>query len=495
MQQIKTLSKNLATNAKNSLKTLFSNKITYFYLGLFALLLGAVYSEYFAYVIFALVLAVSIIFSFSDSLTFSLCLFPFSVLLSIKGTIMFIVPLAICLGVQSIKYIVEVIKKQKQVNWWFVGIMLAFVVYSVLPISSPLQADKGKFYYFYSLLCEILFFDLIYLLYIYKDEIKTNKLLHLFVISLLISCFYGLLRGTSSRLESLIPTFNSGNRVKYNGLVSFNPNGFALLSGIVVSVLMYMIVSSKIGYSACFYIIFLMFFGTLTLSRQFIFAFLIAFVLMIIGSLFKKNYVALKSISIIVVVLLAIVVLLKDEFSVLLGRLSLDDLVNGYGNSTELSKDELMNVGDPGRGGLIKLYMLDFVSSAQIVLFGRGIFTGYINSFNGHNTFLHMLWETGIVGTVGFAAVLFMSVLYFTKSNFVGTLKNIFGKIDNYLLYIPICALLFVENIFLKPMFIVAAAIFVCALLTNQKDLEETKIQNNEAEDNLIIQNEKDISE
>ena len=49
-------------------------------------------------------------------------------------------------------------------------------------------------------------------------------------------------------------------------------------------------------------------------------------------------------------------------------------------NPNTLSKEELNQIKDPGRGGLIKKYFLDWVSTPLMILFGKGFNYNYLNN-------------------------------------------------------------------------------------------------------------------
>ena len=488
MLQMKNLFQNYLGKTKSSLIDLFSHKITYFYIAMFVALLGCVFSEIAVYFVFALVAVVSVMFSFDKSLTFTLCLFPFAGVISLGGVIYIIIPLATVLLIHSVKYFIEVLKKKKTINWWFAGIILAFSVYLLLPIRDPLASDKGEFFSLYDFANIFMFLDMIYLIWAYKDEIKIDKAVIIFSISLIASCLYFLLKPVSARLTGLLPAIYQSEVCKFNALVGFNPNSLALTAGLTLTILLYMIVTSKIKYESLFLLVPIFIFGYLTISRQFLFSIFIALCLMFVVSLIKKNYTALKILLIFAGIGALVALIFSNVTNIFLGRLSIKDAVSGYNDAATLPKEELVQIVNPGRGGLIKIYLWDWVSSAMIFLFGRGVQTGYINNFNAHNTFIHLFWESGLIGGLCFIAILFLTVKNISNANFVGTIKNIFGKWENYVLYVPVCALLFVENIFLKPMFIVMSAIFIFALLAQSN---KNMVSNNESTN----ENEKDVSE
>ena len=84
------------------------------------------------------------------------------------------------------------------------------------------------------------------------------------------------------------------------------------------------------------------------------------------------------------------------------------------GLSNELTQYEGMNEheGDPGRLGLWKLNIDDWLSSPKTFLFGRGLDSPDIRDTMQHNVILRILVKTGIVGLLFF--VFFLFAIFYT---------------------------------------------------------------------------------
>ena len=188
----------------------------------------------------------------------------------------------------------------------------------------------------------------------------------------------------------------------------------------------------------------------------------------------------------IILVMLVLFMYTKEHF----GRLSADDLVNGYNNSVDA--ENINQIADPGRGGLIKIYVKDFLSSALVILFGRGLAAPWIggtNCLSSHNTYLQAFWNTGIVGVILFVAVMLIIIKKYSALNSKTLIKSAFTDFGNYILILPILAIMFIENLFMNMQMIIAVMVVVfaiCSVKMNKKT--EEKFEEKEIE--IMAENE-----
>ena len=172
----------------------------------------------------------------------------------------------------------------------------------------------------------------------------------------------------------------------------------------------------------------------------------------------------------------AIVMLICFEHSkVHFQRADTSDLVHGYDHGTVDTDvtDSAENFVDPGRGGLIKIYLKDYLSSVLVVLFGRGISHPWFGSYSAHNTYLQAFWNTGLIGVSLLIVIAFLFLKKFTNLKFVTLLKKTFTDLSLYQLLIPVLAIMFIENLFMNMQMIVVVMVVLFAILIVQRKAEE----------------------
>ena len=481
MQQMKNLFQNCLGKTKNKLVEIFSFKIIYFYIALIVALFSSLFFEIAVYFVVALTAVVAILFPFEQSLIFSISTFTFSAVLDVNGINMNIAILVITMLPTLFKHLIQLFSKKQKLNWWLVGSCLLVLVFVIIPIDRTYSNTNNIWLDLYEIAFFVMFLMIIYTMFLNKNKFNTNSFIKIFSLFLILSCLAAFLRPVSPRLQSLIKAYPLGNIQKITGLVGNNPNMLAAFCNVVLVCYFYQVLTEKIGLESLVFILPIFVFGLYTVSRQFIFAVIILMTLFLIAALVKKDKRILKKALILISSILIVSLIFFDLTKMNIERLGIADLLFGYNNSTDLNVEQIQQIKDPGRGGLFKSYMGDFVSSPVYILIGRGITTEYINNFTAHNTFVHLLWEMGLIGTVLFIFVLFCFVKEFNKANIKQTFKIIFGSFDKYVMYVPLCAVLFVENMFIKLPIIVFATLFILTLCATKKDnkikVEEDKVQ------------------
>ncbi|MBP3581274.1 MAG: hypothetical protein J6J33_00805, partial [Clostridia bacterium] len=224
------------------------------------------------------------------------------------------------------------------------------------------------------------------------------------------------------------------------------------------------------------------------LARSFLYAYFGAFALFVIAIIVKekKNFwkVILPEVLCLVFVMLVLFVYTKAHF----GRVTVSDLVNGYDNSVDA--ENISQIVDPGRGGLIKIYVKDFLSSIMIILFGRGLSAPWIGGtrkLSSHNTYLQAFWNTGVVGVILFVVLMVLIIKKYSALKWKPLIKSTFADFGNYILMLPILAMMFIENLFMNMQMIIAVMVVlfaVSAVKQGAKSVQETeeKAEENSAE-------------
>lgn len=465
MQKIMDMFQKIAKSAQTSISNLLKQKITYIYIAVLAFIVPALFCEWLVLPALAIVLTSAIFVKFDDILALVFFLYAFFAVFIFKGINTYFLLFAGVVCVFAVRYLIEVIKDTRKIDWLLVGLVIAYCVYIMLPIRKTVNGE-------FSSVCSIkniasigVFFVLLYLCYIYKNELNFLKILRMFMIGFLIAGTLGLFVFVSDRLENVIPIiyYHGFDLMRFSGLFQI-PNTLAIFASVVFALSLYLIYSKTIHiaeahiYAICSFVL-----GYVTLARSFLYSAIICFVIFVIAMIIrdKKNFY--KTILPLLAEI-AIVMLVFFKFSeVHFKRADMSDLVNGYDNLA--SSEKLETVSDPGRGGLIKKYVKDYLSSALIILFGRGMSFDWLGGLSSHNTFLQGIWNTGLVGVVLLLIIAFVFLKKFTNASLWQNIKDVFVDVGLYLFLIPILAIMFIENLFMNMQMIILVMLVIFAIL------------------------------
>lgn len=329
--------------------------------------------------------------------------------------------LAICLF-----YLIRVIKKEIKINWKLLISLGVFLVYLILPFHEWSWRD---------LFAEISFYAILYVVFETRQEIDCLYLINVFIVGLIISCGFSLLRGVSPYLSQILPVTTVHKKFRFQGLFE-HPNLLAVILVGALSGLLFMKYKNKINLvKFLVYFIPLFIFGYLTLARLFVLNVAVALIIFAIFELIqhKTKVVPLLLVLVAVVGSVSLICFDQTKFIISRGDEGVTNYINTGKQGTGSSGSQIVTnpsspyhsgvlkgkteewakkvfAGevrfDPGRKGFYELYFMDWSSSPKIIWFGRGISRPNIGRMNAHNQYLYFLWQHGIVGCIFFGVVI-----------------------------------------------------------------------------------------
>lgn len=457
-------------NLKNNLLELLKNKIFYLYLISFLFLFGSIFYEPLIYVVSFLAVVISIFLTVTHTIALLLFLFSFYALFIITGNFIFnlqslyMIVFALMIFIMVVKHVILVIKKERKLNYVLLALMAVFLIYIILPIR---RTDSGNF----SPICSIndfltlgCFFSLFYVIYAERKNIDFLLIVRILFVSFILSGVLGLLRPISERLQTIIGSFDYDNDLqRYCGLFQ-GPNSLSVYSAFLMSGVLYLFYNKKISYEAYFYFFVIFILGYASLARSFLYSFAVCFIIYIIASIVKEKKNFWKTTLPFVLEIIVACLILFNQTKSHLGRFGIDDLLHGYGNSTDLPLEDLEQIDDPGRGGLLKKYFYDFISSPLIILFGRGVSYPYLGGYAVHNFYVQIFWNIGIIGVLLFITIVLCYIYYSADTKAVEILKRAIKMISLYFLTIPFLMIFFVESMF-PGIFFVMSILYYSVIL------------------------------
>lgn len=472
------------------IKSLFKNKVFYLYLALFLIILASSFNSFFILLsIFIIVYAV-IFLNFENSLSMLLFLFPFKLLTARIFDYLF----AFAMLVYWVKFIIKSIKTKefkKIYTVYFITVAI-FIIYLALPIHKSFEGEfKSSFTLNNFLFCFNLFLAL-FLFAVNLKELKFLKLFRILFIGFVLSNIVAVICLVVPSMQTNFVILKRYELIRFPGLF-IHPNRLSTMSIILVVCLLYFYLLKKIGH-----IEFVLSFvltcavGYATLSRTFLYCFIISFVIFVIVTIVKDKKQFYKKTLIVFSLFLASTLIMFNYSKILFNDLGISEIFFGYGNSVDNSYEDLLNGGDPGRGGLYKVYFLDLISSPIVFLFGRGMSHEPIikSGLTSHNTYLQIAWKIGIVGVLLFIVIMLASIKLYTNISYKKFIKTAFSDIYLYLLLIPILAGIFVENIFPAVELVVYLVIIISAVYEKESSVGQDNLINNKQTIDVEIANE-----
>ena len=472
MQKTSDMLKKQLENAKFSIKNLLHNKLFYVYLTSFIFVFLSIFFEKAPIYLCAYILFFVCILNMQDAISMLLFFYPFfSIFVTKKQVNLYFYLFAVSLVIFAIKYLVDVFTKKKKIDWVLVVAVCVYLLYLVLPLH---KNEQGKFVNF----CNLKYFAsvgvfllAVYLIFIYKDKLDGAKIFKVFMAGFLIAGVMGVFVFCSPRLKSVLDLLTY-KIPRYNALFQV-PNTLAIISLVASSITLYLHYNEKIKSEAYLFFAGSFVLGYLTMARSFLYPETILFVLYLIFTCIKYKKESWKIVLPYVAIIIVVALAFFKYTLAHLERFGFKDLLKGYGNSVDASDAELNQMIDPGRGGLIKKYGKDYLSSALVILFGRGIAYPWM-SLSSHNTYLQCLWNTGLVGLVLIIALFVLFLKKYCAKKSKELVKSIFTNVSLYMLLLPILAMAFVENLFMNMQMIVTILLVIFAVLNN-KDLKNSK--------------------
>lgn len=466
MQKTKDISKNRfdASSLKTCFENLFNSSLFYAYLGMMGLIILSLFFEKASLLLCAYVLFFVCVLGKTDTFGMLLFLYPFFSAHMYHGENLYFVIFFLSICVLAIKHLIQVYSKKEKIDVKLIIVSVLYILFLLLPVRRNAGGNLSPVCSLKYLASAGAFFVCMYVVYKARNEIDFLKCLHLFFAGLIISCVLGPFAYVSPRLQDVMSLikYDGFDLIRFNGLFSV-PNTLSIISLICASLVFYLDYKNRIGKVFYFYITMFFVLGYLTMTRVFLYAFAIAFVLYAIAIAVKDKRYCYKKLLPQILFFIATILILLPYTKVQLSRLGFVDLVKGYDVSQK--ENATIETVDPGRGGLIKLYLKDFVSSVMIILFGRGISYPWLGvGLSSHNTYLQAFWNTGVVGVILLIFAVLVFVQKYTNLKFKALVKSTFCDYSNYILFLPILALMFVENLFMNMQMIIMILLVVFAL-------------------------------
>lgn len=477
---------------KHNFLRLIKNKLTYVYLIISLLMIASCFSIYVGIIAIMIVVYVSIFTNFENSLSLLLFLFPFAIILQDLYTMLF----ALVMLIWWIKFIIASVKAKyfKKIYVVYLSLVLLFIIYLVLPIHKSFEGVILSQFSLDSFLQCFNFFSIIFLFFIYKNQVKFINLFRIFVVGFLASSVIGLFCLVSPFMNEYLEFLYRGNLLRYAGTF-IHPNRLALISILLISCELCLYLSKKIKIPE-FVISFSLIFasGYSTLSRNFLYNFFIAFILFVIATIVKERKNFYKKSLIVLGISIFVGLIFFNYSKIYISDLGISDLFFGYGNSIENDYEDLLNGGDPGRAGLFKVYFLDYISSALVILFGRGMAQESIlkTGLSSHNTYLQTIWKIGIVGVILLCLIVFVLIKMYTGNKVKSFIKSAIKDVLSYVLLIPPLISIFIENTFpTMELSIIVLVLIICMHIVRDNTNTSEKIQNLNSNNNLNVTTEK----
>ena len=477
-------------NLKNWFISIFHKKESYIFLALFALLVGACFYEPIIYGVAVLVLISSIFLSITYALSMLLFLFPFYALFIMEKGLFFglesvyMIIFACVSLILAIKHLILIIKKQVKINFVIAGLFVLFLIYLLLPIRKDASGNLSPVCSVGSFLTFGCLFVVLYIILKEKNKINFLTIFKAIVIGFIIAGFLGFLRPVSERLQNVIGEFSYNDNIfRFCGLAQ-HPNSIAIYSTFIISGILYLHYNNKLGIEVYLYFPIVFMFGYMTVSRSFLYSFILCFVIYVVAVIVKERKNCYKKLLPLLLELVAISLILLKYTICHLERLGISDLIHGYGDSVDLPLEDLENINDPGRGGLLKKYLYDFISTPLILLFGRGISYPNLGGLATHNFYLQVLWNVGIVGTILLILITCFYIYYFSELKVKDIFVTAFKDVSFYFLIITYLMIFFVESIFPGIYF----CLTVFYLLTAVCSVKVSKIEDmkNNIDENIL---------
>lgn len=443
-----------------------------FYISLACILclfICCVFNEYCTYVLVASCVFIACFLSIQEILELILFCYPFQVLfLTPQTKNLYLLMTFILTGVLAIKYLIELIKKQKKINFKTLIPISIFLLYLILPMHKVEFINFARYCFTYLL---------VYLVFEYRKDLNLKKLSLALIFGVLLSSLISFFKFCSPTLDSKIAklvSFAGSDYIKFTGLFS-HPNNLATNCVFAMTALFcckYMGKFDDITFVALFSALFII--GYASISRGFVLGAGVLLVIFYILYFIKYKKKALPLLGITAVVFLFLLLIMFNETKVYLHRfIKEDNSLTTADNSTIENNWQAVKNGeidfDPGREGLYKMYLKDIFSSVKTFLFGVGISGTYLGRTSAHNFYLLSFWYHGLIGFMLYGVML-LSFIKFNKKAFKSHILNVF------VFLIPLIISAFFEIIMIVQELLIF--IFVVAICNDSKEIKnETEIE------------------
>ncbi len=370
-----------------------------------------------------------------NGLSFLLYLFPFSMVLFIPGKNIGFYPLLVGIQVLSFafEWIFSIVKKQRKIKW---SIFIPLVIFIVYVFSLFLIGN-------FSIKCFVSFsLGALFLFSIIEniEKIKIKETFLFFIVGMLICCFWGLFQKSYPNLENFFNATTALGVYRYSALF---PNTNAFTMYILISIGMLSVLYLKRELTIIFYPIFCIFLiiAFSTLSKM-TFIVLIAFLISLIiirVFFFKKDKRKIIAVFSIAITVLIAVFIQFDNCVLTTKRLLLpfqnginqsnstgidsgEELSNSLDGQSKIDRDLIANEFTTGRLDLWKICIKSTFFDIRSALLGKnsGREVDVLNTVEGspHNSFLQILYTTGLFGFMLLMLYLMVCFIKIAKSSF-----------------------------------------------------------------------------
>ena len=224
---------------------------------------------------------------------------------------------------------------------------------------------------------------LVYLCYIYYDEIDIINIVWYFFSGILLSCLLAFLFMSLTIEKSLFNVCIDG---RFQGLTQ-NPNTLHILCVISISILLILWFKNKINN----YLIWILtglfsLIGIITKSKAFLICLLLMVFIIGVLVLIKYKKRGIPICAIIFLICICCFFVFKDGFMDIFKRFS------------EYSYNNIMDVILTGRWSIWKQYLIEWSKNFYSVFLGLGVTANKINNMSVHNTYIELLYYFGVLG-------------------------------------------------------------------------------------------------
>ncbi len=424
------------------------------------LFVASMFAEPLIYVVSVFIISLSIIFDFEHNICLLLFCYTFDSIFHVNlfGSNFNLITIVYSFIVFACgtKYLISVCKKKEKINISLLTPLILFLIYILIPVHKIRIYDSLKF---------ITAVAMFYLLIVSKKKVNIKKVVFYASVGLILASFVSLLAPLASRMPAILGYYTNLGRAKFEGLF-VNPNIFAIFSALILVFICYYCLQEK-NYFWFLLLIPISIFAYMTLSRDYLICLVIMIICYSIIVIIKRNKRSAISFLFILLTFITVGLSQFNNTKVYLIRFNIipygsvevkktppSILSENKETNDDNTDQEIWIDGtakDPGRIGIWKRYLKDFVSSPDKIIFGSGISAEELG-MGPHNFYLQFIWQFGILGFV-IAIFAFLRVLVKLFKNFKSSSTNV--------LVAMVLFIWCVESLFFDLTFVTALILFI----------------------------------
>ncbi len=396
----------------------------------------------------------------AKSVYFMVFLLPFlNIIRLYYGQLYFSIYLwCLILFILGTKLLIDFIKKEKKVNWFFTIMCAILAVYFILPFGPINFTNHGAIY---------LSLAIVFVIYYYGKDLSFKQLVLVFAFGAFIASFFGFFRPCFKHAKEIIPEFIDGIQ-RFTG-VSNDPNYYSGDMLLILASTLVLYATKRINYLAYPLILLSSVFCFKSLSKMMIIIYAILMTTFCIYWLIRnRNKKGVLQVCGITLCFLLSMLICFVQFESIFNRLKSNDesgkdsvqiesgLINNDGNVTEGEaeyveykfRNNRFTTLTTGRTNIWLSYFDASTDSVMHILFGNGIGADFIYCDNGyktayfaeHNTFVQMFYRLGIVGCL----LIIVTIISACNREYLKKLKfyNLMPFIVLFGLFMALCNLL-----------------------------------------------------